>query len=623
MSLYIVQFLTGLADASVLFLTASGLSIIFGVSRIVNFSHGSFYMIGAYIGYSLIGESDSPFVFWGGMFLAALLTGLVGIVVETVLLRRLYHVPELFQLIATFGVILVIQDLTLMIWGGEDRLGPRAPGLSGSFEFLGALVPSYDLALIGLSPLILAGIWVLFYKTRWGALVRAATEDREMVGALGVNQNLLFTGVFFLGCFLAGLGGAAQLPKGGANLLMDFGIIAEVFVVVVVGGMGSIWGAYVAAIIISQLNAFGILFLPESSLVTMFLAMAVILIARPWGLFGKPESLEHKPPSEREELNAPSALNWNWMYGVLLAVLLGIPWLQSDFVMTLVIEMVLLSFFAASLHFIMGPGGMVSFGHALFFGGGAYAVALLVQYLDLPMSVLLVVAPLATSVLAVIVGWFCVRLSGVYFAMLTLAFAQLGWSVVFQWDSVTGGDDGMVGIWPSGPAEDPFVFYYLIIVLTTLSVYLMQRVIAAPFGYAMRASRDSVLRSRAIGIDVRKVQWVAFVLSGFLTGLAGSLYVYSKGSVFPDEMAIPRSFDALIMLLLGGVQSPVGPLIGGSVYTFLVDYITRFDYWRLLLGTLIMLLIVLFPRGISGIFHSDFLRKILPASWRSDFYKKP
>lgn len=611
MSLYVVQFLTGLADASVLFLTASGLSIIFGVSRIVNFSHGSFYMIGAYIGYSLIGDSDNPLVFWGGLFLAAIITGLVGVVVEIVLLRRLYHVPELFQLIATFGVILVMQDLALIIWGAEDILGPRAPGLTGSFEFLGALLPSYDIALIVLSPLILAGIWLLFYKTRWGALVRAATEDRDMVGALGVNQNLLFTGVFFLGCCLAGLGGAAQLPKGGANLLMDFGVIAEVFVVVVVGGMGSLWGAYVAAIIISELNAFGILFLPESSLVTMFLAMAVILIARPWGLFGKPESVEHKPPSEREVLTAPlKGLNGNLGYPFLIVVLVAVPLFQSDFVMTLVIEMVLLSFFAAALHFIMGPGGLVSFGHALFFGGGAYAVALFVNYWELPMSVLLLVAPIVTAGLALIVGWFCVRLTGVYFAMLTLAFAQLGWSVVFQWDSVTGGDDGMIGVWPTGFAEDSVVFYYLILTLTALSVYLLRRIISAPFGYALRACRDSVLRSRAIGIDVRIMQWMAFIISGFMTGLAGSLYVYSKGSVFPDEMAIPRSFDALIMLLLGGVQSPAGPLIGGAVYTFLIDSITRFDYWRLLLGILIMLLIVLFPRGISGIFTSDLLRKI-------------
>ncbi|MBF0276817.1 MAG: ABC transporter permease [SAR324 cluster bacterium] len=611
MSIYAVQFLIGLSDASVLFLTASGLSIIFGVSRIVNFSHGSFYMLGAYIGYSLIGDSDNPLIFWGGLFLAAVVTGLVGVLVEIVLLRRLYHVPELFQLIATFGVILVIQDLTFMIWGAEDLLGPRAPGLTGSIELLGALVPSYDIALIVLSPLVLVGIWLLFYKTRWGALVRAATEDREMVAALGVNQNLLFTGVFFLGCFLAGLGGAAQLPKGGANLLMDFGIIAEVFVVVVVGGMGSIWGAYIAAIIISELNAFGILFLPESSLVMMFLAMAVILIARPWGLFGKSESMEHKPPSEREDLTISGRkLPWNWGWLLLIAVLLVIPWFQIDFVMTLVIEMVLLSFFAATLHFIMGPGGMVSFGHALFFGGGSYAVALFVNYLQLPMSVLLIAGPAVTMVFALLVGWFCVRLSGVYFAMLTLAFAQLAWSVVFQWDSVTGGDDGIIGVWPTGPAEDKIVFYYLVITLTSLSLYVIRRVISSPFGFALRACRDSSLRSRAIGIDVRKIQWIAFTISGFMAGLAGSLYVYSKGSIFPTEMAIPRSFDALIMLLLGGVQSPVGPIIGGSVYTFLIDYITRFDYWRLLLGIMIMLLIVLFPRGISGIFSSGIIQRI-------------
>ncbi|TMV39030.1 branched-chain amino acid ABC transporter permease, partial [Thioclava sp. BHET1] len=159
-----------------------------------------------------------------------------------------------FQLLATFGVTLVVEDLVLLIWGPDDLLGPRAPGLKGAVEIFGTPVPSYDLFLIVLGPLVLAGLWLLFHRSRWGVLVRAATEDRDMVAALGVNQKWLFTGVFALGVFLAALGGALQIPRDAVNHTMDLRIIVEVFVVVVIGGLGSVTGAFVAALIVSELN---------------------------------------------------------------------------------------------------------------------------------------------------------------------------------------------------------------------------------------------------------------------------------------------------------------------------------------------------------------------------------
>jgi branched-chain amino acid transport system permease protein len=300
---YIVQFLTGLSDASGLFLVACGLSLIFGVSRIVNLAHGSFYMVGAYLAYYIAAYLPTGiFSFWSSILLAALAVGLIGVIVEVFLLRRLYHAPELFILFATFGIVLIIQDLSRWFFGAEDLLGPRAPGLKGSVDIMGSLLPQYDLVLILIAPMILGGLWLLLNRTRWGILVRAATEDREMSDALGVNQTRLFTSVFFLGSFLAGLGGAVQLPKGGADLLMDLNLIAAAFVVVVVGGMGSIPGAYLAAVIIGELSSFGVLVFPASTLVLMFLVMAVVLVIRPHGLLGKAEAHEHRPSGVPEAL---------------------------------------------------------------------------------------------------------------------------------------------------------------------------------------------------------------------------------------------------------------------------------------------------------------------------------
>ena len=598
---YLVQALTGLSSASALFLVASGLSIIFGVTRVVNFAHGSFYMLGAYIAYTLVEHLSGAFGFWVAVLLAGVGVGIIGVVVELLILRRVYQAPELFQLVATFGVILVIQDLALLVWGAEDLFGPAAPGLEGTVNILGTRLPEYDLALIVLSLLVLGALWLLFHRTRWGTLVRAATEDREMVGALGVNQAWLFTGTFFLGSMLAGLGGAAQLPKGGADLLMDFNILAAVFVVVVVGGMGSIAGAFLAAVLISELGAFGILVIPQSTLVLMFVVMAVVLIFRPWGLLGRPEAPgQHGQVGPPEPPLRPPPPRLRAAGLALLAALLALPAFAEDFTLVLAVEIAIMALFAASLHFAMGPGGMVSFGHAAFFGGGAYAAALLVKYAGSPMEVALLFAPAMAGVLALVFGWFCVRLTGVYLAMLTLAFAQVGWSIVFQWGEVTGGDDGILGIWPSEWASDRLAFYYLSVLASAGGILALQYVLHSPFGYAMRACRDSVVRSASIGIDVQRQQWFAFAFSGMLAGLAGGLFVFSKGSVFPDEMSIPRSFDALIMVLLGGVKTMLGPLAGAATFTWLQDEIGRFEYWRLLLGALIIALVVAFPQGIAG-----------------------
>jgi branched-chain amino acid transport system permease protein len=601
---YIVQFLTGLSDASALFLVACGLSLIFGVSRIVNLAHGSFYMVGAYTAYYLIDFfPHGIFSFWTGILLAALIVGLAGVVIEVFLLRRLYHAPELFILFATFGIVLIIQDLSRWLFGAEDILGQQAPGLEGSIDIMGTLLPQYDIALIVIAPLILAGLWLLLNRTRWGILVRAATEDREMSDALGVNQTRLFTSVFFLGSCLAGLGGAVQLPKGGANLLMDLNMIAAAFVIVVVGGMGSIPGAYLASAIIGELNSFGVLVFPQSTLVLMFLAMAVVLIIRPHGFFGKAEAGEHEAVEATESVLKPASKKLKLLGLIFLIFIFVMPAFVGSFSLVLMTEIALFALASMSLYFMMA-GGMVSFGHAAFFGGGAYTAALMVHYTQSPMELALLLAPLFVGLLALIIGWFCVRLSGVYFAILTLAFAQICWSVVFQWGEFTGGDDGILSIWPSSWASEKIVFYYLTMVLCIGGILALRYFIFTPFGYTMRACRDSALRVDSIGINLRHHQWFAFTIAGLFAGLAGGIYVFSKGSVFPDEMAIPRSFDILFMVLLGGVETLSGPVAGSAAFTWLQDKIARFDFWQLVLGAIFIFLVVAFPQGIAGSIHN-------------------
>jgi branched-chain amino acid transport system permease protein len=600
---YLVQVLTGLSGAATLFLVAAGLSLIFGVTRIVNFAHGSLFMLGAYLGLDLVELfGRGPLGFTVSVLGAALLVGLVGAAIEILILRRIYKAPELFQLLATFGVILIVQDTALWIWGAEDRTGPRP--LRGAVAIADGRLPAYDLVLIAATPLVFGLLWLLLRRTRWGILVRAATADREMVGALGVKQAWLSISVFFIGAALAGFAGAIQLPKGGANLLMDLNIIAAAFVVTVIGGMGSIGGALLASVIIGELQAFGVLLMPQLSLVIMFLAMAVVLVVRPWGLLGRPESAPARGSVLLEEpLRAPGTSDRLVWVGVVLA-LLALPLLADDFTLVLAIEVLILALFASSLHAITGPGGLASFGHAAYFGGGAYAAALAVSRLEWPMEAALPLAPIGAGLLALLFGWFCVRLRGVYFAMLTLAFAQIAWSVAVQWTALTGGDDGILDVWPAPWVAARERFYYLVLALVLLGVLFLRRITMAPFGYALRAGRDAPLRAEAIGIDVARQQWLAFALSGACAGLAGGLYLFSKGSIFPDEMGIARSFDALMMVLLGGVQSMAGPIVGAAAFTLLEHALSRLELWRLMLGTAIVTLVIAFPGGLAGLFRS-------------------
>ncbi|WP_299970442.1 ABC transporter permease [uncultured Roseobacter sp.] len=601
MEFFVAQILTGLANASSLFLVACGLSLIFGVTRIVNFAHGSLYMLGAYTGYTFMQVLPGAVGFWTAILLAGLTVGLIGMLVEMLVLRPVYRAPELFQLVATFGVILVVQDLTLMIWGPEDLLGPRAPGLRGVYRIMGEPIPKYDIVLLILTPFVALALWYLIARTRVGVLVRAATQDREMVGALGVNQAWLFTGVFALGSALAGLGGALQLPKGGADLLMDFTILAPIFVVVVIGGMGSLPGAYLAAILISVLNVFGVTYLPQSTLVLMYVVMVVVLMIRPYGLLGREEVAgEHGQVGEPETPIKPASGPVRLMVIAGLAVLALVPVFGSTFAQVLLTDIVIFCLFAASLHFLLGLGGLVSFGHAAYYGGGAYIAALMVKHAGSPMEAAFLLAPLGAGLAALAIGWVCLRLTGVYFAMLTLAFAQLIWSLVFQWGEVTGGDDGIVNIWPADWLNGTTIYYYFALALSVGGIIVLRHVAHSPFGYALRAARDSARQAEATGIDTRRVQLVAFGFAGMMGGVAGGLFVFSKGSVFPNELEIVRSFDALIVVFLGGVKTLAGGVAGGAFFKGIEDLLTRFEYWRLVMGLLIIFVVIVAPEGIVG-----------------------
>ena len=317
----LIQLLNGLASASTLFLMASGLSLIFGVSRIVNFAHGSFYMLGLYVACTAAGWLQTivpqydALAYWGAVCLSGMLVAVLGYAIERGVLRRLYAQPELMQLLSSFALVLIIRDAALAIFGAEDLLGPRAPGLAGYVNLFDRRFPVYDLFLIAVGPVVLASLWLLLKRSAWGLCVRAASEDRDMCALLGVNQPRLMASVFALGSALAALAGALQMPREPAHLALDLQVVGDAFVVVVVGGMGSLSGAFLASLLIGVIQTFAVaidysilqlltdlgvkladsakqntmlqLSVSQAAPVLPYLLLVLILIFRPRGLLGK------------------------------------------------------------------------------------------------------------------------------------------------------------------------------------------------------------------------------------------------------------------------------------------------------------------------------------------------
>ena len=273
-----------------LFLVASGLSLTFGVLRVLNFAHGSLYMLGAFITYSIWAKLLMPlFGFYMATLLSALVMGGIGLLIEYFILRRLYARGWPEQLLATYALILIITDIVKWFWGGNSSPSPDPSPLPVRSLSFGFPFPSYNFFIIVIGLALVVFLWWMVYRTHLGDIIRAAAHDREMVSALGIPIPWLFTWIFVLGALIAGLSGAITAPYGAVALGMDIEIIIECFAVVVIGGMGSLPGTLLGSLIVGQVYSFGIMYKPELALAFIFMVMAIVLIIRPWGIFGRPE----------------------------------------------------------------------------------------------------------------------------------------------------------------------------------------------------------------------------------------------------------------------------------------------------------------------------------------------
>jgi branched-chain amino acid transport system permease protein len=599
-----LQLLNGLSHATTLFLMASGLTLIFGVTRIVNFSHGSFFMLGALWSAHAVtnwwpawGESA-----WGyglAMLMGAALAALLGALTEWLLLKRMRHAPQLYQLVATFGLTLALHDAMRWFFGPEEVFAPRFPGLKGAIELGESFFPTWQVVTLLLGPLVWLGLHLLLTRTLWGQRVKAATQDRDMLDALGVNPAPIMLGVVMLGCGLAGLAGALQLPREPAHLQMDVNVVVETFVVVVTGGLGSIGGAFAAAMLIGVIHALGLNFFPQATLVLVFLTMAVVLVWRPQGLAGSTAHTE-----QRESVPVfslwPVGFGGRAAWVALFVSLTLLAWGQGDYGRSLAEDVMVMMLFGLSLQWMMALGGLVSFGHAAFFALGAYGAALAHLNWGASLGLALLAGMALALAVALVFGALVVRSSGVYLAMLSLALAQMVWAGATQWVGLTGGDNGLIGLRLIDAAQRP-VWDAVLLVLSLLAVAGMARVVKSSRGAALQALRDAPLRAAASGLQVQLLRYQVFVGSALLAGLAGGLWAAFKGAVFPSVASVAMSVDALLVILLGGVHQLWGAAVGSTLLVWGGAELGQgLDYWRGILGVLIMVVMVLAPSGVLG-----------------------
>lgn len=616
MSIFISVLFNGLSFSALLFLIAAGLTLILGLARIVNFAHGSLFLLGGYIFITLVNVTGS---WWLALLATPISLAIIGGFIEYFLLRRIYGKEELLQLILTFGLVLIIEDVVKMIWGTVPYGLNIVPSmLSGSIDVFNITLPKDSLGIIGMAALICLLLWLLLNKTRLGKQITAASLDIEMAGALGIDVPRLFTSVFILGSACAGIGGGLLTLKLG--LVPAFGVeyLIYAFAVVVIGGLGSYKGSAYGALIVGICYSFGILLIPDLAMVFVFALLFLTLLIRPRGLFGVVEEIRAPAVAMGKKVKLEvsflsgriTGATLLWAGGIaLVCFVILLPYLVPGFWVLFTTEVLILIVLAASLNMLLRTG-MVSIGHAAFFGTGAYTASLILIHVTKSLILSLLLSVVLSAALAFVIGLLSLRHIQLYFALLTLAFAQFVYAVVFKWRDFTGGDDGLIGIpLPSlnlfgftreiFSPDTPEKYLFFVLVIMVLSLFVLGMILRSPFGQILQAIRENTERVSFLGLNPRRYKVAAFVIAGSLAGLVGAVYAPFEMVISPVAAHWTKSVDPIFMNVIGGGNTMVGPSVGAIIYIFFKDWLSSLmEYWRICFGSILILVAIAFPRGV-------------------------
>ncbi len=613
MEVFVAQLLNGLVYGVLLFLIAAGLSLIFGLMNVVSLAHGSFFMLGAYFGLSIFKITGS---FWLALVLAPIPVIVLGVLMELLFLRPLYRRGHLDQVLLTFGFTFVFLDLVQTLWGRTVLRLPAPPSLQGTVQIGLGVFSVYRLCLIGFGFAIAFLLWLFLERSRIGAMVRAGVDNAVMAAGLGANIPALFTGIFGFGVALAALGGIAAAPVLGLYPGMDSEILIPAFIVIVIGGMGSLRGAFVGSLLIGVADTFGKAYFQSIALFLIYLAMTAVLLIRPQGLFGIKYSDVAIAPAIATT-SRPSTVQTRTAELLVLLALLALPFLMTDYPRALLSEIYIFAIFAMSLDLLLGFTGLMSLGHAAFFGLGAYSVAVLGAQFGINAWLGLAAGVAIAGGGAALIGFFCVRTGGIPFLMLTLAFSQLVFSVALKWRDVTGGSDGIaIAEKPSYFGYDlsnSLVMYFMALSFFALAYLGLRRLLNAPLGHAFVGIRENEQRMMAIGYPTRAYKLLSFTIAGAIAGLAGGLYAIFNGFISADAMYWTASGDVLIMTMLGGAGTLIGPAIGAAIVLLMKNVVSSYsEHWLAIIGVTFICCVMFFPGGLWGTLQGLPWRRVRP-----------
>ena len=617
---WLTHIVNGISFGMLLFILAAGLSLIFGLCRIINLSHGSFYLLGGYIGFSTVQLTGN---FPLAVLLSMLSMALLGMLTERVLLRR-FRIKPLAQVLLTFGLIFIFQDLALWIWGGTPVLLKKVPGLTGATHIAGFTYPTYRLLILLIGLVILFLLWWILVRTRLGIFIRAGVDDGEMANGVGIRMNFLMTVTFGFGTLLTGLAGTIGAPFLGVYPGLDIEVLLYAMAVVIVGGLGSLKGSFLGALLVGLLDSMAKALWPETGMFSMFALMAIVLILKPTGLFGLPlapagqESIPEEmflepAPSSSSAVSSPQEAGdvarrfrfWIVM-ACLLAAGLACPIILPTYYVRLFTLALIWSIFAMSLDLILGLGGIVSLGHAVFFGISAYTIGLIALRLTSSLLVQIAAALSVSVFAALLLGWLFLRSQGVYFMMLTIAFSQVFRAIAHSWRSFTGGGDGLANIARPVWMTSVETFYYLTLFVFIAVFVFLRFFVKSRAGISLVGIRESEKRMISLGYNVDNVKLLSFVVSGGLGGIAGLLYVYFNGYASPEYFSVDTSAQAITMIILGGAGTLIGPVIGAFFVVYMQNILSEFtERWTLIIGILFVLVVIGGPAGIMGLWRNQ------------------
>jgi branched-chain amino acid transport system permease protein len=611
MNFFLTIVLDGLIQASWLFIVALGLTLVFGVLKILNIAHGSFYALGAYIAATAVtlaaAHSLPPSIGFVAMLVSvALIASAVGLLLERGLLKMFYGRDEVVLLLVTYAVFLILEDATKLIWGVNPIYATQPYELFGTFELAGLYYVGYDLVLIPISAAIGFLVWYGLNRTITGKIVLAVIHNEEMSVSMGVRVNRVYAVAFAFGVLLAATAGALTAPKISMQPGLSSDVIILSFAIVVIGGLGSVEGAAVGALLVGLARAASVHLMPQAELFVIYLIMAAVLMFRPEGLF-KREMKQGLHPLVMIALVAAATL-----FGRVLPT-----W-------TLSLATVAASNALIALGIVvLARTGNVSFGQGLFFAAGGYGVALIANAWGLTDAVAqMLIGAVCGGLLGLVIGPLIARYSGIFFGMLTLALSMVFYGALVK-STALGGSDGfnvgrpsLFGMIFTDPREADFMLYAVSVVTTGLAGIAATILFRSELGLISLAVRENNLRVEYLGISASRVITINFIIAAVFAGASGAFALMAQRHIDPQFAYWTTSGEFVFIAVLAGYQSVAAVFVASMALELVRSFSNLYlpNTWQLVLGVFLLGVILFLPRGIGSLWIRKRRKRIEPAA---------